>query len=83
MHKNFTRSQFIWNVKNNYNGKYIISGGVVDKNIKIWNISSGKIFRNYIRHKNKVRCMTICLNFLFIKSESTDHSIKIWSINTG
>ncbi len=63
-------------------GKYIVSGSK-DKNIKLWDIKTGKEIRTFTGHTHSIYSITVTSNSKYILSGSGDGTIKLWSIKTG
>jgi WD40 repeat protein len=57
--------------------KYLVSGSY-SGSIKIWDISSGKLFRTLNAHSDEILSLTFSQNGLLMASSSDDNSIKIW-----
>jgi WD40 repeat protein len=66
-------------------GKQIVSGSYEDKNIKIWDVATGREIRNIYSDINGVNNLKISPDGKQIISSSFDLPgiIKIWDINTG
>ncbi|HOK23808.1 MAG TPA: WD40 repeat domain-containing protein, partial [Candidatus Hydrothermia bacterium] len=71
--------------------KYIASGSV-DKTIKLWEASTGKLVRTFVGHESQVNsvCFSPDGNYIAsgsgkweIFSGSYDNTIKLWEVSTG
>ena len=61
-------------------GQIFVSGSY-DNNIKLWQLSTGKLLGN-LRDKNRIRCIAISSDGRYIVSGSSDKTIKLWNAKT-
>lgn len=59
----------------------ILSGS--EKNIKLWDIETGKEIKTYIGHKNRVYSTALSPDGTQMVSGSLDKTIKLWDVSTG
>ena len=64
------------------NGKFIATGSE-DKLIRIWEISSKKIYKILIGHKSEIYSLSFTPDGSHIVSGSGDRSARIWSVESG
>jgi WD40 repeat protein len=61
-------------------GNYLVSGGA-DKNVKVWELSTGKVLKTLTGHHGEITSIAITThedNILVIASGSQDKTIKLW-----
>lgn len=59
----------------------MVGSGSDDKEIKLWDLNSGRCIRTFKEHKDSVYCVTFSPDGTMIASASDDSSIKIWNIS--
>jgi len=62
---------------------HIIVSGSRDKTIKVWNLHTGKLSRNFAGHSDTVETVAISADGHIIVSGSHDKTIKVWNLHTG
>jgi WD40 repeat protein len=78
-------SHWVLSVAISPNGNKLVSGGA-DKNIKVWNLTSGKLIHTLIDlswYSNWITAVAITPDGKTIVSGSSTKTIKIWDLNTG
>jgi len=63
-------------------GRYLASGSG-DKNIKIWEVATGKQLRTLTGHSDTVSSVLYSPDGRYLASGSNDKNIKIWEVATG
>ncbi|KAI4528200.1 WD40-repeat-containing domain protein [Schizophyllum commune] len=63
-------------------GAYAVTGGR-DKLIKLWDIASGQMLRNFAGHDNWIRALVFHPSGKYLLSASDDKTIRIWELATG
>lgn len=61
---------------------YLISGGN-DATIRLWDLSSGKLVRQFTGHAGPVRSLALGDTQECLVSSSEDGTLKIWNVRTG
>ena len=60
---------------------HIIVSGSRDKTIKVWNLHTGKLSRNFAGHSDTVETVAISADGHIIVSGSHDKTIKVWNLH--
>ncbi|MGB3207244.1 MAG: hypothetical protein WBB28_19845 [Crinalium sp.] len=76
-HSDWVRSLAI-----SFDGKILISGSF-DKDIKIWDLSTGELINTLSGHTKAVFCVAISLDGKILASGSWDETIKLWEMDSG
>ncbi len=63
-------------------GNYILSGSN-DNTMKLWDVNTGKLIRDFIGHTASINSVSVSSNGLYVISSSSDNTIKIWNILNG
>lgn len=63
-------------------GQFLISGGA-DKQIKIWNLTTGQAVRTLSGHKSFINSLAISPDGQTLASGGADKQINIWNLTTG
>lgn len=63
-------------------GKTIASGSI-DKQIKIWDLTTGKLIRTLSGHDREIWSVSISPDGKLLASSSGDKTIKVWNLQTG
>ena len=63
-------------------GQTALSGGR-DNRLRLWDLASGKLIRQYVGHNDSVRCAAFSQDGKTIVSGSADHVVKLWDLATG
>ena len=66
-----------------YSGKTLISSGSFEKEVKIWNVSSGKLIKTLYGHSSNVCSVSFSQDGNYALSSSWDHTIRIWDVHSG
>jgi WD40 repeat protein len=53
------------------------------RNIKLWNIKSGKHLRTFDGHSDDVICVALSSDDIYVASGSCDTTVQVWNINNG
>ena len=64
-------------------GKQILSGGLRDLNIKLWDAASGRVIRTFAGHKGIVYSIAFSPDQRQVLSGSNDKTVKLWDVETG
>jgi WD40 repeat protein len=72
----------IYSVAISPDGKILASGGE-DKTIKLWEVSSGKLLRNFTGHSERIKTIAFSPDGQLIASGGDDNTIRVWNIGTG
>lgn len=75
-------SALIYSVAISPDGKMMASGGE-DKTIKLWEVSSGKLLRNFTGHSERIKMIAFSPDGQLIASGGDDNTIRVWNIGTG
>ena len=75
-------TKLIYSIAITPSGKYVISASR-DKIIKLWDINTGELIRNFEGHTSYVYSVAITPDGKYIVSGSKDKTIKLWNIHTG
>jgi WD40 repeat protein len=75
-------SALIYSVAISPDGKMMASGGE-DKTIKLWEVSSGKLLRNFMGHSERIKTIAFSPDGQLIASGDDDNTIRVWNIGTG
>jgi WD40 repeat protein len=68
----------------NNSGNYVLTTNHEDFSIKLWNNETGKLYRKFSGHQRHVTCAVFHpTDPDVILSASYDHTLKLWSIETG
>lgn len=59
-------------------GKRIVSGGILDHTVRVWDIETGKALHTYKGHTGGVTCVTYFPDGKRIASASADGTARIW-----
>ncbi len=62
--------------------RYLVSGGE-DGALKIWDLSTGKVWKNLTEPYTNITKVRFSPNGDFIATASKDQTIKLWNVNTG
>lgn len=62
-------------------GKLMVTGGV-DRTVRIWEVSSGKLLRTYQGHQSEVVAVAISPDGRSVASGAEDGSIRLWELST-
>ncbi len=60
----------------------LCSGGT-DKNVKLWDVSTGQCLKSLMGHPKRVRSVAFSPNGKILASGSDDQTISLWNVNTG
>lgn len=66
-------------------GQTLVSG-CLDKTIKLWSLSTGKLIRTLNRHSGEISSVTLSPDGQFLATGSYDgpkSNVKVWNLNTG
>ena len=63
-------------------GQYLVAG-CYQKNICLWHIEKGELWKILQGHKNQVRDVRFVENGRYLISASLDHTLRLWDINSG
>jgi WD40 repeat protein len=63
-------------------GRYALSGSV-DKTLKLWEVSSGKVVRTFSGHSNSVNSVAFSPDGKYALSGSVDKTLKLWEVASG
>jgi WD40 repeat protein len=63
-------------------GKTLVSGSL-DNNIKVWNVSTGKLLQTLTGHSDRVWSVAFSPDGQTLASGSDDKTIKLWDVRTG
>jgi len=63
-------------------GVSLLSGSD-DKTVKLWDIQTGGIIKNFYGHTGQVHSVSISPNYTIFASGSQDNTIRLWYIQTG
>ncbi|MCS7227406.1 MAG: WD40 repeat domain-containing protein [Endomicrobia bacterium] len=75
----------IWNVNSvafSADGKYLASGSL-DRTIKLWEVSTGRLVRTLEGHTWDVESVAFSADGKYLASGSGDKTIKLWEVSTG
>lgn len=61
------------------NSRYMATGGVYDKFIKVWDLLLGKEILTYTAHDDEIYALQYSPNGRYLVSSSADSTIKIWN----
>jgi len=75
-------SDWVKSVAISPDGQTLVSGSR-DKTIKVWNLHTGKLSRNFAGHSDTVETVAISPDGHIIVSGSRDKTIKVWNLHTG
>jgi len=75
-------SDWVKSVAISPDGQTLVSGSR-DKTIKVWNLHTGKLSRNFAGHSDTVETVAISADGHIIVSGSHDKTIKVWNLHTG
>ncbi len=64
-------------------GKFVVSGGNYDRNIRLWNIETGKCVRSFEGHEKGVSAVALTPDGQWAVSGSLDKTLRIWELSTG
>jgi hypothetical protein len=65
------------------NNKFILSTGLVDNSIKLWDANTGLCLKTFSEHTSAVNSAHFSPNGCFVVSGSNDNTVKLWDVNTG
>ena len=74
-------SDWVKSVAISPDGQTLVSGSR-DKTIKVWNLHTGKLSRNFAGHSDTVETVAISADGHIIVSGSRDKTIKVWNLHT-
>ncbi|EFC49745.1 predicted protein [Naegleria gruberi] len=61
---------------------YFVSASA-DKNVFLWDVSTGEVKRRFKEHKGKVNCVKYNFNNEIIMSGSYDRTLKVWDVRSA
>lgn len=61
----------------------IIVSGPTGKNLKLYNIKTKGVLKEYIGHTNKITSLDFSYNKTFLLSSSMDNTVRVWSLENG
>ncbi len=64
------------------NSEYLVSTAS-DSTVKLWELKSGKLIRNFSGHNSWVVACAISSNRKYIATGSWDHTVRLWNLETG
>jgi WD40 repeat protein len=64
-------------------GQFALSGGFVDKTLKLWDMESRKCLRTFTGHTSGVLSVCLSADGRFALSGSGDNTLKLWDVATG
>ena len=64
------------------NSEYLVSTAS-DSTVKLWELKSGKLIRNFSGHAGWVVACAISSNRKHIATGSWDHTVRLWNLETG
>jgi WD40 repeat protein/uncharacterized caspase-like protein len=64
-------------------GRYLVSGGLVDGTVKIWDVVSGECLRSMVAHAEKINAVAFSPDGNLIITGSDDMTAKIWRLASG
>jgi WD40 repeat protein/energy-coupling factor transporter ATP-binding protein EcfA2 len=63
-------------------GRHILSGGD-DRTLKLWDVASGKVVREFSGHRSKVICLAVSGDGRRALSGSDDNTVRVWDVASG
>ncbi len=80
----FEQKRGVQSIAYSPNGKYtVLSGGYIDKSIKLWNNQTGELIRKEKKHTDNVTCLVFSPDNKYYISGSWDKTVKLRNIETG
>ncbi len=72
----------VWALATSSDGKYLASGGD-DKNITVWEVATGKKFKTFVGHKERISSLAFSPDDKLLASSAYDNNAAIWDWKTG
>lgn len=60
-----------------------LASGSMDKKIKLWNVTSGRLERTLTGHNSQIRSIAFSPNGKLLASGSDDKTVKLWNVLSG
>jgi hypothetical protein len=64
-------------------GKQVLSGGIQDPVVRLWDFEKGNVLRQFAGHKDEIQGLAFSLDGKTIASASSDQTMKTWSAANG
>jgi WD40 repeat protein len=72
----------IWSIAFSPDGSLLASGNQ-DKKITLWDITTGKVLRTLVGHKDAIRSVAFSPNGKILASGGQDGAVKLWEASSG
>ncbi len=64
-------------------GQLLASGGLSDRTLKLWQVSTGQLLNTLTEHEDDVWSVAISPDGQWLASGSWDKTVKLWQVSTG